>query len=96
MRVWIGAPLVVALLSFGPPRFNVKMAIDASRAAPHVHALAIDALQHGMYDDSTIVAAPPPTRGEIGAANATQTVLVRGGLSVKDDSATVTSFFFAR
>lgn len=90
MRAWIAAPLVVASLAAEPPRFNVRIVMDASRATPNMHALAIAALQHGMYDDSVIVAAPPPTDREIqNDRDHTRIVLLRGRIAAKADSAAV-------
>ena len=90
MRAWTAVPMIVASLAVEPPRFNVRIAIDPSRATPSMHALAIDALQHGMFDDSVIVAAPPPTDREIqNDRDHTKIVLLRGRIAAKADSAAV-------
>jgi hypothetical protein len=93
MRAWVLLPFFVASLFAEPPRFNVKIVIDATRATPAMHALSLYALQHGLYDDSLIVNGPSATAADIAADSGrgqfTRTLLLRGRISAKGDSAAV-------
>ena len=93
MRTWVMLPMVVASLAAEPPRVNVRIAIDAARATPAMHVLALDALQHGLYDDSLIVTGPPPTQADMksdsGRSQLTPMLLLRGRIAAKGDSARV-------
>jgi hypothetical protein len=92
MRAWMALPMAIVSLLSEPPRFSVRIMIDASRATPPVHALAIVALEHGLYDDSVIVAAAPPTMDQFRDSTLRDRpgiAVLRGRIAVNGDSAKV-------